>query len=161
LTVVEHEELWMIRKDLAGLPNFAPPPGYRLRWFEPGDESVWVALQAPFYEPGAAHLDLFRSQYGADEDALRRRMCFLLAPDGEPVGTATAWSHDGFRGPEWGRVHWVAVAEAHQGRGLGKALMSVVCRRLVDLGHTKAYLTTSRDRPNAVALYRAFGFVEL
>lgn len=158
---MEDDTLRMIREHLRDLPDFAPPAGFAIRWYQPGDEAMWVALQAPFYDPGAVTLALFREQYGADEAELARRMCFLLAPDGKPVGTATAWSYDGFRGPEWGRIHWVAVAESHQGRGLGKVLMGVTCRRLAELGHTKAYLTTSRDRPNAVALYRSFGFREL
>jgi GNAT superfamily N-acetyltransferase len=151
----------MVREDLEGLPHFAPPPGFEVAWYAPGDELVWVQLQAPFYDPGAVHMDLFRGQYGTDQAELRQRMCFLLAPGGEPVGTATAWSFDGFRGPEWGRVHWVAVAEPYQRRGLGKALISSVLRRMVDLGHTKAYLTTSSDRPAAVSLYRGFGFIAL
>lgn len=158
---MEDEELWMTRETLEGLPCVAPPPGFAIRWYARGDERLWKQLQAPFYDPGAVHPALFRAQYGSDEADLARRMCFLLAPGGEPVGTVTAWSHDGFRGPEWGRIHWLAVAESYQGRGLGKALMSAACRRLVELGHTKAYLTTSRERPNAVALYRSFGFVEL
>jgi GNAT superfamily N-acetyltransferase len=161
VTPVEHEELWMVREDLEGVPHFAPPPGFELRWYEPGDELLWVRLQAPFYDPGAVNLELFRKQYGSDEVELRHRMCFLVAPAGETVGTATAWSCDGYRGPEWGRVHWVAVAGEHQGRGLGKVLLSAVFRRLAQLGHTRAYLTTSRERPNAVDLYRFFGFVEL
>ncbi len=158
---MESEELWMLRENLEGLPHFALPEGFSLRWYQPGDELIWVALQAPFYGPGAVHMDLFHAQYGSDEAELGRRMCFLLAPGGKPVGTATAWSYDGFRGPEWGRIHWVAVAQDYQGRGLAKVLLSAVCRRLTELGHAKAYLTTSRERPNAVALYRSFGFREL
>lgn len=77
------------------------------------------------------------------------------------MGTAAAWTYDEFRGPEWGRVHWVAVAGKYQGRGLSKPLLSIVLRRMVDLGHTAAYLTTDRARPVAVALYRSFGFTEL
>lgn len=155
------DELWMVRESLERLPLFVPPPGFEVRWFRPGDEPVWVALQAPFYDPGAVTLDLFTAQYGTDERELRRRICFVMTPGREPVGTATAWSYDGFRGPEWGRVHWVAVAEAYQRRGLAKALMSAVCQRLVELGHKSAYLTTDAERPVAVALYRRFGFVEL
>jgi ribosomal protein S18 acetylase RimI-like enzyme len=151
----------MIRENLEGLPHFAPPVGFSLRWYRQGDEAVWVALQAPFYDPGAVHPALFRAQYGTDEAELARRMLFAVAADGQPVGTVTAWSYDGYRGPEWGRIHWLAVAEQRQGQGLGKALISAACVRLAELGHTKAYLTTSRERPNAVALYRAFGFCAL
>lgn len=77
-----------------------------------------------------------------------------------PVATATAWLNDGYATPEYGRVHWVAVHSAHQGRGLARPLLSAVCYRLKDLGYTKAYLTTSTERAVAMRLYRQFGFVE-
>ncbi len=54
-------------------------------------------------------------------------------------------------------MHWVAIAADHQGQGLSKPLLSAVLRRLVELGHTKAYLTTSTERPVALALYRLLG----
>jgi GNAT superfamily N-acetyltransferase len=158
---VEDEELWMLRENLDDLPSHPLPPGYAIRWHQPGDELIWAELQAPFYEPGAITPETFYRWFGTDAGAHARRIAFLVDASGQAVATSAAWSHDGFRGPEWGRVHWVAVAEGYQGRGLGKALLSATLRRLVELGHTKAYLTTSRDRPKAVGLYRYFGFVEL
>jgi GNAT superfamily N-acetyltransferase len=158
---MSHEELYMIREDLDNLPAFALPGGFTVRWHGPGDEQAWVELQAPLYDPGAIALDTFYKWYGTDEAEHGRRIAYLINSPGRPVGTAAAWSYDGFRGPEWGRVHWVAIANDYQGRGLSKPLLSAVLRRMVELGHTKAYLTTSRDRPVAVHLYRRFGFVEL
>ena len=158
---MEDDELWMIRENLEGLPFFAPPQGSTIRWHTPGDEQTWTDLQAPFYDAGAINLDTFTRWFGTDQDAQMNRIAYLVDAGGQAIGTAAAWSFDGFRGPEWGRVHWVAVAQDYQGRGLSKPLLSVVCRRLVDLGHTAAYLTTSRERPAAIALYRSFGFAEL
>jgi hypothetical protein len=37
--------------------------------------------------------------------------------------------------------------------------MTIVCRRLYELGHARACLTTSTGRVRAVNLYRKFGFV--
>jgi GNAT superfamily N-acetyltransferase len=155
------EPLVMIRESLDNLPNFRLPKPFSIRWFQPGDEECWVALQAPFYQPGAIMLDLFREQFGTDIDVLSARQCYLLNGAGRPIGTASAWLYDGFRGPEYGRIHWVAVVEEYQGQGLSKPLLSAVCRRLAELGHTRAYLTTSTERPVAVALYQRFGFVPL
>jgi GNAT superfamily N-acetyltransferase len=155
------DELTMVRPTLDDLPSFPLPPGFAFRWYRPGDEQDWVTLQAPFYDPGAITLDLFYEQFGRDPGTLSARQCYLLDPRGEAIGTATAWTYDGFRGPEYGRIHWVAVARDYQGQGLSKPLLGAVCRRLVELGHTRAYLTTSTQRPVAVALYRRFGFAEL
>lgn len=57
------------------------------------------------------------------------------------------------------RVHWVAIAPCAQGRGLAKPLMTNICRRLRDLGHQRAYLTTAPERIVAINLYLKFGFV--
>jgi ribosomal protein S18 acetylase RimI-like enzyme len=57
-----------------------------------------------------------------------------------------------------GRVHWVAILPAFQGRGLAKPLLTAVCLRLRELGHTSAYLSTSAARIPALNLYRQFGF---
>ncbi len=152
--------LTMVRPDLEDLPEFAVPAPYSLRWYLPGDEGAWLAIQAPFYAPGTITPQLFGEQYHGDDAALRQRLCFLLDRAGTPIGCGTAWSYDGYSDPSYGRVHWLALLPAYQGRGLGKPLLSTVCRRLRELGHTRAYLTTSRSRPIAVALYRRFGFVE-
>jgi ribosomal protein S18 acetylase RimI-like enzyme len=85
----------------------------------------------------------------------------LLAPDGQAIGTATAWFKDNFEGRRFGRVHWVAIVPEYQGRGLAKPLMSTICRRLQELGHDCAYLTTSTARLPAINLYRRFGFEPL
>ena len=74
---MEDDTLWMIRENLDDLPSFAPPDGFGIRWYRPGDDAVWVALQAPFYQPGAVTPGLFRAQYGADETELARRLFFF------------------------------------------------------------------------------------
>lgn len=155
------DALVMIRDNLDDFPQFPPPGDFGIRWHQLGDEQVWVDLQAPFYGPGAIRVDIFYEWFGTDIGAQSQRIAYLMDGAEDPIGTAAAWTYYGFRGPEYGRIHWVAVAGEYQGRGLSKSLMSAVCQRLVELGHTKAYLTTSRERAVAVALYRRFGFREL
>lgn len=159
--MADNDQLTMVRDDLDGIPAYTLPEPFKFRWYAAGDEQGWIALQAPFYEPGAIDLKVFRHYFGEDPVLLAQRMCFMTGSDGEAVGTAAAWVWDGFRSPEYGRVHWVAVAGAYQGQGLSKPLLTHVLSRMRGLGHTRAYLTTSRSRPVAVALYRGFGFVEL
>jgi ribosomal protein S18 acetylase RimI-like enzyme len=64
-----------------------------------------------------------------------------------------------------GIVEWLHVDDAHRGRGLGKAVLSVGLRHLVSLGATEVILyvdhdapDTERDRAAAMALYEAAGF---
>jgi GNAT superfamily N-acetyltransferase len=45
-----------------------------------------------------------------------------------------------------------------QGKGLANPLMSIICHRLRELGHSRFYLTTSTARIPAINLYLKFGF---
>lgn len=150
-------EIRMVRPDLDDLPVVAVPPGFALRFHRSGDDETWTRIHHEaerFHEVSA---DLFRREFGHAHDELARRQLFLCDPEGREVGTATAW-FDPHRGEEWGRIHWVAVSESHQGRGLGRALVSAVCQRFRELGHTRAYLMTETVRVPAIKLYQSFGF---
>lgn len=148
----------MVREDFHDLPKFAVPSPFSLRWYQPGDEAEWTRIQQqsdPFLTITAS---AYRQQFGWDEEALSARQAFLCDADGTPIGTNTAWWDDDFRGESWGRVHWVAIVPPMQGRGLAKPLMAAICQRLRELGHTRAYLSTSTGRTAAINLYLKFGF---
>ena len=53
----------------------------------------------------------------------------------------------------------MAIIPSMQGRGLAKPLLTVVCNRLRDLHHQRAYLITGTARIPAIKLYLKFGFV--
>ncbi len=151
--------LRMIRKSLEGIPQFLLLSSYSLRRYQSGDEKKWLAIQrqADVYNligPGR-----FRREFGSDEEVLQLRQCYLCDGRGEAIGTATAWYDNDYRGRAFGRVHWVAIVPAEQGKGLAKPLMTAVCNRLVELGHQRAYLTTANVRLPAICLYLKFGFL--
>lgn len=52
------------------------------------------------------------------------------------------------------------VAENHRGRGIGKALLGQAIRWAESMGVRKLELAVYPDNEAALALYRAFGFVE-
>lgn len=153
------QKLYLIRDHLDHLPNFPLPVGFSVRWYQPGDEAHWLAIHRLADEYNDITPDLFERQFGGNRQELPRRQCYLLDATGNPVGTGTAWFNDNWegRGP-YGRVHWLAVLPAHQGLGLGKALMTFVCQRLRELGHQRAYLSTIAARVEALGLYQQFGF---
>ncbi len=145
-------------RDLAATPRFALPPGYTLRTYRPGDEEAWADIHRLADRLNPVTATLFGEQFGARQEEPPRRQFFLLNPAAATVGTATAWFGTDRDGALLGRVHWVAIVPAEQGRGLAKPLLSAVCCRLLELGHRQAYLTTSILRPPALNLYFAFGF---
>jgi GNAT superfamily N-acetyltransferase len=151
----------MARPDLDNLPEFAPPAGWSFRWYRPGDEVHWQRIHRAAEVQLEITPGLFRQQFGDEPSRLRERQCYLVQPQGEKVGTATAWFDEDFLGGCWGRVHWVALVPAFQGQGLGKVLLAAVCRRLRALGHGRAFLRTATGRIPAINLYLRFGFQPL
>jgi GNAT superfamily N-acetyltransferase len=157
----EPQRIVMVRSDLEHLPEFAWPEGFSLRWYQPGDEDLWIRIHLATERLRSITPELFFQQFGSDPQLLAERQCYLCAADGTAAGTSTAWFDDGFQGQRYGRVHWVAVLPEFQGRGLGKSLVNLTCRRLRELGHERAYLATSALRLQAIGLYLQFGFVPL
>ena len=153
-----HSPVRMIRQNLEHLPEFELPAGFSLRRYQLGDEENWLQIHLAADRLQPITPDLFAREFGSDDALLSQRQYYLLAPDSRPIGTASAWFKDDFEGRRFGRVHWVAIVPEFQGRGLAKPLMFAVCRRLQELGHDCAYLSTSTARLQAIRLYLRFGF---
>ena len=149
----------MVRPNLDNLPEFALPADYGLRWFQAGDEENWLRIHLAADHYNEITPALFQRQFGTAANLLRERQCYLLDARGIAVGTGTAWFNNSLDGMKFGRAHWMAIMPEHQGRGLGKALMTTICRRLRALGHDRVYLSTSTGRLPAIRLYLRFGFV--
>lgn len=141
------------------IPVYPLPEGFSFRSYAPGDEDDWVELQSRADKFNKIDVALFHREFGYDADILKQRMLFLLNSRDKIIATATAWFDDDYQGEKYGRVHWVAIHPDYQGKGLSKPLMSSICEKLVELGHDKAYLTTSSVRIPAINLYLKFGFV--
>jgi mycothiol synthase len=149
----------MKRPHLEGLPVVPLPSGFSLRYYRPGDITAWLHIHQAAGETHPVTPELYWREFAAGETQLRQRQLFLCEALGPEVGTATAWFDDHHQGGSWGRLHWVALSQTHQGRGLGRALAAAACLRLRELGHTRAYLRTQPDRVPAIRLYLSLGFV--
>ena len=79
---------------------------------------------------------------------------FWLAEENEVIGSAMA-GYDGHRG--W--LYSVGVHPARRGQGLGRALVAHAERELAALGCPKINLQVLEAKPDAVAFWRALGYV--
>lgn len=158
LAPVPGDRLTMICENLVATPVFVLPAGFQLRWYVPGDETLWMEIHLKADPYNQITPELFQQQFGSDTVQLAKRQCYLIAPDGKAIGTATAWLGKDPEVKGFGRVHWVALLPEYHGRGLSKPLLGAVCARLRELGHGRAYLNTSAQRKAAVGLYLRFGF---
>jgi ribosomal protein S18 acetylase RimI-like enzyme len=153
----EYLNVRMVRENLDNIPEYDLPAGYSVRWYRPGYEKHWQEVQLLADEYTRVTPDLFEKQFGTDIQLLSERQCFLCDDEENIIGTATAWL-DNLGGKSLGRIHWLAIAPQQQGRGLANPLLTIICKRLKDLGHSKTYLTTQTVRIPAINLYTKFGF---
>ena len=154
----QYISITMINEKLENIPQFCLPSGYTIRWYQDGDEEVWLDVQRASENHLEITHELFMKWHGAYLSILKDRMFFLLDAQMNPIGTATAWFIDDYKGKPYGRVGWVAIIPAMRDKGLSKPMMTVLCNRLQELGHKRAYLTTSTARFPAIRLYWRFGF---
>jgi GNAT superfamily N-acetyltransferase len=149
----------MVRDSLDVIPEYPLPDAYSVRWYQPGDEALWLEVQQKGERLIPITPELYEREFGDERELLCDRQCFIMNKDDQPVGTATAWLNRDYKGRDYGRVHWLAIIPSEQGKGLGNALLAITLHRLRELGHDRAYLVTSTARLPAIRLYTKFGFV--
>lgn len=150
----------MCRKAGTERPAVHLPDRYEFAQFTPGDEHAWAEIEASvaeFDSPEEA-LKYFRKEYLITPKEVERRTIFIQTDDGEKVGTYTIWWN--YTGPlRVPSVHWVAVKPAHQGLGLGKALVCKGIELSIAIeGDRDIYLHTQTWSYIAIALYLQAGF---
>ena len=155
--ISEYIDVRMVRENLDDIPEYGLPAGYSIRWYQPGYEEYWQAVQSLADVYTRVTPDLFEKQFGTDTQLLSERQCFLCDSKENIIGTASAWL-DNHGGKSLGRIHWLAIIPQQQGRGLAKPLLTTICKRLKELGHSRTHLTTQSVRIPAINLYAKFGF---
>ena len=154
----EKNRVIMVNDELRTAPVCELSPELTVHWYERGDEDTWTHIQAVADKHNVITSGVFLKQFCEARLDLCERQCFLVHQEGGTIATGTAWAAVGGKLAGYGRVHWIAVLPEWQGRGIGAMLMSIVCQRLIALGHERAFLTTSRARRPAMRLYEKFGF---
>ena len=132
----------MIREHMEDIPEVSFPRGFDVRNYRPGEGYIWTRIQRaaePFIEIDDL---LFEREFGQHLQEMEDRSFFVIADDGEEVGTITAWWNPDWRNREWGLIHWVAIHPDYQGLGLSKPAMTVAMRRLKE-SHDRCFLNTS------------------
>ena len=177
--------LWQMRRSLmAPLPDAPIPEGLQLRTFLPGiDEEAWLAVNAAAFaglpdQGGWSIDDLSRRMAESWFDPSG----FLVATDerGDIAGFhwtkvhggdhhhgevdhdrlhAEGVDHSHGHGHEaLGEVYVIGVDPAHQGTGLGRALLIAGLRSLAARGLTQAMLYVDAANEPAIRLYASLGF---
>lgn len=157
---IPYVPLIMRKSDPENFPVFPLPQGYSFDTWHPGLEEAWCQIQcsADHIENEEKAREIFKKEFlGRPEDAAKR--CFyIFAPDGSPAGAGALWVGDLFGEPLC-HVHWIAVAEEHQGKGLAKALITRLMQCYHELAQTgDIYLESQTWSYAALSIYDKFGF---
>jgi GNAT superfamily N-acetyltransferase len=89
------------------------------------------------------------------------RGLFLIAYLDDRAVACGGWRvHDGPDGPQ-AELKRMYVSPAARGRGVGRAVLAELERTAVEAGYTRMVLETGQRQPEALALYRSAGYVEV
>jgi GNAT superfamily N-acetyltransferase len=150
--------LIMIRPHMEDIPQVPFPEGYDIRPMRLDEGALWTDIWRDAEEYFGIDDTMFARNFAYDLQATQWRSFIITNSRGVGVGTISAWYNRRFRGQDYGQVHWVAVRQAYQGLGLGKAGLSFVLRQLAQW-HDRCYLGTQSKRLPAISLYLNFGLL--
>ncbi len=149
-------ELLRMQRPLDGETPSPIPVGYTIRSFQPEDAEQLVAVNAAAFahhpEQGRLSLEDFLTM--TDQPWFDPAGCLVALYDGRLVGFHWTKRHD----TQLGEVYVIAVHPDHEGRGLGRALLSAGLAYLEEIGCTRVQLYVEADQQRVVALYQAAGF---
>lgn len=133
------------------------PEAYHVRCCRREELDVWMRM--PFDDPRDAEKalafmsDYFSRVYGNKKDLFFETCLFVCDKRDNPIGTAFIWKVY----EEITTLHWLKVRKEYEGRGIGRALLSIDLKRLHSQDYP-VYLHTHPSSFRAIKLYADFGF---
>ena len=149
--------LFMMCKSLGRGALSELPVGYCIRSLRREELDLWKAIH--FDDPDTViryrgFMDQYFQNVYAHNETLFFDRCTVVCDEADrPIGTCFVWkSYDRFHA-----VHWFKVIKSHEGKGVGRALLSYVMRDLAPEDYP-VYLHTQPTSDRAIKLYTDFGF---
>lgn len=133
------------------------PKGYHIRTCRRDELDLWKAM--PFDDAETAEeyhaymTEFFETTYGGQEDLFFEKTLFVCDEKDKPVATCFLWKAYQL----FNTVHWLKVVKGQEGRGLGRALLSILMKNL-EPEEYPIYLHTQPESYRAIKLYSDFGF---
>lgn len=155
-----HIGVLMEKPDPAHYPAFELPDGYTFCTYEEGMMDDWSRLQYGVgqIESQEEAARIFKQEFMPFPKDLNEKSVFVKDNAGTIVAAAMLWNGNHF-GKTLQRLHWLAVADEHQGKGIGRALVTRVLELFQELKYEGSiYLTTQTWSYPAIAIYLQFGF---
>jgi len=133
------------------------PKGFHVRYCRENELDTWKALHFDTPELAEEYYDymtqFFYDVYLPKGDLFYKRCLFVCNADDHPVGTCFVWkSYNAI----W-TLQWFKVLKEFEGRGIGRALLSIVMTSLTE-DELPLFLHTQPSSYRAIKLYSDFGF---
>ncbi|MBU5468328.1 GNAT family N-acetyltransferase [Virgibacillus sp. MSJ-26] len=148
-----------MKHDLKNIPHFSLPAGYHFRLFSrEEDANLWAktVTKTDEFSNEENAIKRFNEEFLPHVSEVEKRVVFIETSDGNIAGTATAWFGT-WGGQDIGRLHWVEIIPEHQGKKLGRPLITKAMAILSDY-HSSAYLKTQESSQAAIHLYQKLGW---
>ncbi len=97
--------------------------------------------------------EYFQTTYGGKEKEFFNKTFFVVDKFDTPIATGLIWKSYG----EFNTVQWLKVKKEYEGKGIGRALLTILLKDL-DKGDYPIYLHTQPGSFRAIKLYSDFGF---
>ena len=157
---IPDKNIFMMCAALSAEALSAMPDGFTVRSCRPGELGIWKAMPFASAEEAAEYdafmTDFFETVYGGREDAFFAKTLFVCDRHDKPIATCLLWkAYD-----EFNSIHWFKVLPGYEGRGIGRALLSIIMRDLTAADYP-VYLHTQPGSFRAIKLYSDFGFALL
>ena len=109
------------------------PAGYHVRNCQEKELDIWKAMPFDTQELANQYYD-YMTQYFNSVNATKRELffqkcLFVCDENDKPVGTCFAWSAY----EKITTIHWLKILKDYEGKGLGRALLSIVIDLLLPL----------------------------
>lgn len=135
----------------------ALPAGYHVRNCRWDELDLWKAMPFDDAATAAAYQPYmtayFDRVYAPKGNQFFETCLFVCNEADQPVGTAFIWrAYDQVQ-----TVHWYKVRQDYEGRGIGRALLSIIMAELPADAYP-VYLHTQPGSYRAIKLYSDFGF---
>jgi ribosomal protein S18 acetylase RimI-like enzyme len=149
--------IFMMCRKLDGDAPGDLPDAYHVRNCREDELEIWKGM--PFDDPverkeyQAFMDDYFTSVYAHKGNLFFEVCLYVCDKDDHPIATAFIWkAYD-----EFNTIHWLKVLKEHEGKGIGRALLSILMRDLQPKDYP-VYLHTQPGSYRAIKLYSDFGF---
>jgi len=154
---IPDKDLFMMCRKLDNDAINELPAGFYVRYCKKHELDIWKAMHFDTPQLVTEYDDFmteyFNEVYLPKGNLFYQRCLFVCNQDDRPIGTCFLWKA---YNTIW-TLHWFKVLKDYEGKGLGRALLSIVMKRLPE-NEYPIFLHTHPSSYRAIKLYSDFGF---